>query len=98
MSATPLVLLTNSEKRVVVPGLVVLVVCAVASGPAPTPVTPPPPMAALVVRSTELATMADKVSLTVAVLLGSSFEVAVLLTEYGPPVELVGSVARNTTL
>ena len=98
MSATAPVLLTNSEKRVVVPGLVALVVCAVASGPGPTPVTPPPPMAALLVRSTELAVIAVSVSLTVAVLVGSSFEVAVLLTEYGPPVELVGKVACNTTL
>ena len=98
VSDTPLVLLTNSVKRVVVPGPVVLVVCAAPSGPAPTPTTPPPPMTALPVRSTELAAMAVKVSLTVAVLVGSSLEVAVLLTENGPPVELVGSVARSTTL
>ena len=93
-----LVLLTYSVKRVVVLGLVALVVCALASGPGPTPVTPPPPIGALLVRSTEFATMAVKVSLTVAVFVGSSLEVAVLPTEYGPPVEVVGRVTFKTTL
>ena len=85
-------------KRVVVPGLVLLVVCALPSGPAPTPVTPPPPSGATFVMSTELATMLVSVSLTVAVFDGSSFEVAVLLTVNGPPLALVGKVARSTTV
>ena len=92
------VLLATSVKTVVVPGFVVLVTCAVASGPGPKPGTP---IAAteLLVKSTDAPVMLLSVSVAVAFLVGSTTEVAVLLIVKGPPESAPGgSAAFRITL
>ena len=96
-------LTTFSVKRVVVPGLVALVTMVpapvVANGPTPRPAMLEVVFAlVLFVKSTILTAMAVRVSVAVAILVGSNFDVAVLDTLYGPPVTPAGSVTFSTTV
>src|SRR5882757_1086529 len=91
LSATVLPLATTKLKRVVLPGLTVLVITALVSGPAPEPGAPLPVV--LLVRSIEFAVMLFNVSVVVDNLLESICEVAVGCTVYGPPFAELGRMA-----
>src|SRR5262245_12441293 len=95
LSAVPLLLLTYSVKRVVVPGFVAFVITAATSGPAPAPGAAPPGL--LFVRSTAFGVIAVSTSVAIALTSALATEVACLSTWNGPPTAPGGSVACNTT-
>ena len=101
--------MTYNVNRVVAPGSAVFVVTAAASGPAPKPqlsstasqlssTVNPVSALRLLVKSTVLATISPKRSITVFVFEVSFDDLARLTVWYGPPVAEAGSVAISITL
>ena len=86
----------------VAPGFAAIVTTGEASGPGPTPSTPGLPRAALLVKSTELAVMATKRSIMLALAPALSapetVEVAVMVALNGPPVAPAGNAAFTITV